>query len=77
LIDELKRKATHEHINAFHFAVPYIGLGNKDEAFFWLGRGIDEGSIGFNELDVHPWFDDLRSDPRFKVLLIRTKRPES
>jgi tetratricopeptide (TPR) repeat protein len=77
LIDELKRKATHEHINAFHFAVPYIGLGNKDEAFFWLGRGIDEGSIGFNQLDVHPWFDDLRSDPRFRALLRRTNLPES
>ena len=77
LIDELKRQATHEHINSFHFAVPYIGLGNKDEAFFWLGKGVDEQSIGFAELDVHPWFDDLRSDPRFKALLIRTSPPKS
>ena len=77
LVDELKRKATHEHINSFHFAVPYIGLGNKDEAFFWLGKGVDEQSIGFAVLDVHPWFDDLRSDPRFKALLIRTSPPAS
>jgi eukaryotic-like serine/threonine-protein kinase len=77
LVDELKRQAAHEHIASFHFAVPYIGLGNKDEAFFWLGKGVDEQSIGFAELDVHPWFDDLRSDPRFKALLIRTKLPES
>lgn len=75
LIDELKRLAEREHINSFHFAVPYIGLGDKDEAFFWLGRGVDEGSIGFRQLDVHPWFEDLRSDPRFKALLIRTNRP--
>lgn len=77
LIDELKRLAEREHINSFHFAVPYIGLGNKDEAFFWLGKGVDEGSIGFAMLDVHPWFDDLRSDPRFKALLIRTNLPKS
>jgi len=77
LIDELKRLAEREHINSFHFAVPYIGLGNRDEAFFWLGKGVDEGSIGFAMLDVHPWFDDLRSDPRFKELLIRTNLPES
>ncbi len=77
LIDELKRLAEHEHIGTFHFAVPYIGLGNKDEAYFWLGKGIDDGSIGFSTLDVHPWFDDLRSDPRFKALLIRTNPPES
>jgi len=77
LVDELKRQGAREHINSFHFAVPYIGLGNKDEAFFWLGKGVDEQSIGFTELDVHPWFDDLRSDPRFKALLIRTNLPES
>jgi adenylate cyclase len=77
LVDELKREAEHEYIESFHFAVSYAALGNKDEAFFWLGRGIDEGSIGFNQLDVHPWFDDLRSDPRFKALLIRTNLPES
>ncbi len=77
LVDELKRQAAHEHIRSFHFAVPYIGLGNKDEAFFWLGKGVDEQSIGFAELDVHPWFDDLRSDPRFKALLIRTNLPKS
>jgi TolB-like protein/Flp pilus assembly protein TadD len=77
LVDELKRQAAREHIASFHFAVPYIGLGNKDEAFFWLGKGVDEGSIGFAQLDIHPWFDDLRSDPRFKALLIRTNLPES
>ena len=75
LIDELKRQAEQEHINTFHFAIPYIGLGDKDEAFFWLGKGVDERSIGFEQLDVHPWFDDLRSDPRFEALLVRTKQP--
>jgi serine/threonine-protein kinase len=77
LIDELKRLGEREHINSFHFAVPYIGLGDKDEAFFWLGKGIDEGSIGFEMLDVHPWFNELRSDPRFTALLNRVKPPES
>jgi eukaryotic-like serine/threonine-protein kinase len=76
LIDELKRLAEREHINTFHFAVPYIGLGDRDEAFFWLGKGVDERSIGFAMLDVHPWFDDLRSDPRFTALLNRLKPPE-
>ena len=76
LVDELKRQAAHEHIASFHFAVPYIGLGDKDEAFFWLGKGVDEQSIEFTELDVHPWFDDLRSDPRFTALLKRTNPPK-
>jgi TolB-like protein/Flp pilus assembly protein TadD len=77
LVDELKRQAAHEYIASFHFAVPYIGLGNRDEAFFWLGKGVDEQSIGFGDLEIHPWFDDLRSDPRFAALLNRVKPPES
>lgn len=76
LIDELKRQAAHEHIASFHFAVPYIGLGDKDEAFFWLGKGVDEQGIDGAELEVHPWFDDLRSDPRFTALLKRMNLPE-
>ena len=76
LIDELKRQAAHEHIASFHFAVPYIGLGDKDEAFFWLGKGVDEQGIDATELEVHPWFDDLRSDPRFEALLKRTNQPK-
>lgn len=74
LVDELKRQAEHEYISSFHFAVPYIGLGDKDEAFLWLRMGVDEGSISAAHLEVHPWFDDLRSDPRYKELLKR-KRP--
>jgi TolB-like protein/Flp pilus assembly protein TadD len=76
LIDELKRQAAHEHIASFHFAVPYIGLGDKDEAFFWLGKGVAEQGIDATDLDVHPWFDDLRSDPRFTALLQRVNLPE-
>ena len=72
LIGELKRQAEKEHVNSFHFVMPYIGLGDKDEAFFWLGKGVDEGSIGFTQLAIHPWFDDLRSDSRFEALLVRT-----
>ena len=75
LINELKRQAEREHINSFHFVMPYIGLGDKDEAFFWLGKGVDERSIGFAQLEIHPWLDDLRSDPRFTALLNRARAP--
>ena len=77
LIDELKRKAQHERIDSFHFVMPYIGLGDKDEAFLWLGKAVDEGSTGYAQLEIHPWFDELRSDPRFAALLKRAGPPGS
>jgi TolB-like protein len=73
LVHELKRQAAQEYISSFHFAIPSIGLGNKDEAFSWLEKGAAEQSIGFAALDTHPWFDDLRSDPRFTALLNRIR----
>jgi TolB-like protein/Tfp pilus assembly protein PilF len=76
LVDELKRQAAQEFISSFHFAVPYIGLGDKDEAFFWLGKGVDDGTISTANIEMHPWFDELRSDPRFPELLKRG-RPTS
>ena len=76
LVGELKRQAAQEYISSFHFAVPYIGLGDKDEALFWLGKGVDEGSISIAQLEIHPWFDDVRSDPRFAELLKRMDLPE-
>ena len=75
LIAELKRQAEHEHIATVHFAYAYIGL-DKDEAFLWLGKAVDDGSVNFTQLEIHPWFDDLRTDPRFKPLLIRAKQME-
>ncbi|MDA2938764.1 protein kinase, partial [Acidobacteria bacterium AH-259-A15] len=51
----------------------YSGLGEKDKAFEWLTKGLEE-----NEYDTHLWyvksvpmFDSLRSDPRFIDLLSR------
>lgn len=76
LIADLKRRAEHEHISTIHFAYAYMGL-DKDETFFWLGKAVDDGSVGFTQLEIHPWFDDLRSDPRFTALLKRTKPPDS
>jgi serine/threonine protein kinase/Flp pilus assembly protein TadD len=76
LIDELKQQAAREYVSSFHFAVPQIALGNHDEAFFWLEKGVAEQSITFATLDIHPWYDDLRSDPRFAALLERL-RPQN
>jgi len=49
-------------------ALPYIGLGRKDEAFRLLGRAADEYETALNDIDVDPLFDPLRNDPRFAKL---------
>jgi hypothetical protein len=53
-----------------YLAIIYAGLDEKDQAFLWLERAYEERSVPY-DLKVNPWWDNLRSDPRFTDLLQR------
>lgn len=55
----------------FEIAVIYASLGDKDSAFAWLEKSLEnhEGNIALIKVD--PVFDNLRSDARYSVLLRR------
>ena len=57
---------------ALMIAEVYIGLGDKDEAFQWLHRAIDQNDLA-PFLTCDSLFDPLRADSRFSSLLKRTK----
>ena len=46
-------------------------LGDKDRAFAWLKKVVEERSCSAPQLKTDPTWDDLRSDPRFADLLRR------
>ncbi len=46
-----------------------MGLGQKDQAFKWLEKAYEERDFWITFIKVAPYFDSLRSDPRFKILL--------
>jgi tetratricopeptide (TPR) repeat protein len=50
-------------------AAVYVALGEKDEAFRWLGRGVETGAASLNALKVSPDWDPIRSEPEFQGLL--------
>ncbi len=52
-------------------------LGENDEAFAWLERAYQEQSNILQFLKVHPYFDPLRDDARFKDLLRRVGLDQS
>jgi TolB-like protein/DNA-binding winged helix-turn-helix (wHTH) protein/tetratricopeptide (TPR) repeat protein len=56
-----------------NIALIYVGLGDSDQAFLWLGKAYD---ARFNpSILLRPAFDPVRSDPRFKNLLRRIGLP--
>ena len=69
-LDELRRKdQAGDYVAPVAFAATYAGLGNKEEALAWLRKGVAARDIDMICLKVEPYWDGLRSDPRFEDLL--------
>jgi len=76
ILDDLHALAEKQYILPFAFAVMHTGLGEFDEALAWLERAYQDRNAWMVYLQVGPWLDPLRSDPRFQDLLRRMNFPE-
>jgi serine/threonine-protein kinase len=69
VITELTSRAEKRYVCPYEVATVYAGLGDKDSAFEWLQKGVEERA------DCMPWIqadskiDSLRSDPRYAGIL--------
>jgi TolB-like protein/Tfp pilus assembly protein PilF len=71
LIEELKRGQRNGNVQATSFINPNLALGNYDEAFVWFERAYEKREGILQWIKVHPFFDPVRDDPRFRDLLHR------
>lgn len=71
VIEELKKRQKTGYVPAPAFVNAYLGLTDTELAFVWLERAYKEQSMLMQYLKVHPFFDPIRDDPRFKDLLRR------
>jgi pentatricopeptide repeat protein len=71
LLDELKQRRQKGYVPAGAFVNAYAGLEDQEQTFAWLEHAYQEQSNILQFLKVHPYFDPLRDDPRFKDLLHR------
>jgi pentatricopeptide repeat protein len=71
LLAELKRRKAAGYIPAGAFVNAYLGLGDKEQTFYWLEQAFQEQSNILQFLKSHPYFDPIRSDPRFADLIRR------
>jgi len=69
LLDELKRRQRTTYVPTAAFVNAYLGLGDNEQALAWLERAYQEQSNILQLIKVHPYFDPLREDPRFKDLI--------
>jgi len=72
VLTQLTALAATRYVSAYDIAEIYVGLGEKERAFEWLDKAVEERPRFLVDLRVEPRLDPLRSDPRFAVLLRRT-----
>jgi len=59
----------------FVYPAAFAALGDKDKAFMWLDKSHNEHDPNLAFLNGYALFDNLRSDPRFQVLVHRIGIP--
>lgn len=75
ILKDLKLRHDEDPSAAADIALIYVGLGDRDQAMMWLNTAY-EARFKASML-VHPVFDPLRSDARFKGLLDRIGLPRT
>jgi len=71
LLEELKQGHKAGYVQATSFINPNLALGDYDEAFMWFERAYQHQEGILQWIKVHPFFDPVRDDPRFKDLVGR------
>src|SRR4030095_16311011 len=70
-VGEMHQLAKQRYVPAYSFAIAYVALGDKDQAFQWLEQSLQDRSWEITYLKVDPFLDSLRSDPRYDSLVRR------
>ena len=76
LLAEMIELSKRRDVNPWMFALVYTGMGDKDRAFEWLDKAYDLHSDEVAWIKAEPRMDPLRSDARYKELLLRLGLPE-
>ena len=60
-----------EYVPAGLYVRDHMRAGNKEEAFAWLAKAVEERNRLALEIKINPVFDPLRDDPRFEQLIAK------
>lgn len=70
-LSELKERSRKGYVSSFWTGTIYYGLGETEKAFEWFDKAFEERDSNLTFITTPPPFDSLRSDPRYKQLLIK------
>ena len=73
---EMVERSTKRYICAYEVATTYAGLKDRESAFLWLRKALDDRADCSPWIAADPKLDPLRNDPRFQDLLRRLSLPQ-
>ncbi len=76
LLAQMTELSKRRDVNPWMFAIVYTGMGDKDRAFESLDKAYDEHRTDLGWIKADPRMGPLRSDARYKELLLRLGLPE-
>jgi hypothetical protein len=62
-------RSSHEFVSPAEIAILYFTLEDKDKGFMWLEKAFEQLDYNLTFLKTNPFYDNIRSDPRFKAIL--------
>jgi eukaryotic-like serine/threonine-protein kinase len=76
VLSELDSLSRSQFVTAYGVALVHTGLGNRERAFQWLDKAVDQRTHWLVWLNRDRRWDPLRSDPRFRALVRRVGLPQ-
>ena len=73
VLNDLQQLQGQRYVSPYTVAAIHAGLGDRDQAFKWLERAVEERDIWLMNLKVDPVFAKLRSHREFTDILARLR----
>lgn len=71
ILGDLTDSPKYPHVKHLYLAWVHLGLGNRDGAIEELEAALSKRETDLTEIDVEPYWDPLRTDPRFQNVVRR------
>ena len=75
-LDTLNSLSKRKFVTSYGISLVYVGLDEKEKAFFWLNKALDERSNWLVWLKTDPRWIPIRSDKRFAQLVNSVGLPQ-
>jgi tetratricopeptide (TPR) repeat protein len=71
ILNKLNDLSKQRRVDPYFVALVHLGLGQKDQAFEFLEKAVEERSIMLLWFKIEPRLDSIRSDARYEDILRR------